>query len=52
MPQCVTRPRTSDLTKRLGLKVEPISAPVSGDVTGRAAAIRRDNSNAQQNPLE
>jgi hypothetical protein len=39
MPQCVTRPRTSDLTKRLGLKVEPISAPVSGDVTGRPSAI-------------
>jgi hypothetical protein len=40
-PQCVTRPRTNDLSRRLGLKVEPISAPVSGDVTGRPSAIKR-----------
>jgi hypothetical protein len=41
MPQCVTRPRNSDLTRMFGFKLDFISAPVTGDVTGRPSAISR-----------
>jgi hypothetical protein len=39
-PQRLSHLSTSDLTKRFGRRLDPISAPVSGDVTGRRTAIR------------
>jgi hypothetical protein len=40
MAQHVTCPRNIDLTRKFGFKLDPISAPVTGDVTGRPAAIK------------